>query len=74
MNMLDVTVVQDYLHQLQDTICTALTKEDGAKGFVEDAWQRKEGGGGRSRVLADGAVFESAGINFSHVHGAGLPA
>ncbi|KPJ91950.1 MAG: coproporphyrinogen III oxidase [Gammaproteobacteria bacterium SG8_15] len=74
MNELDITAVKEYLYQLQDTICTALAEEDGSKTFTEDAWQRKEGGGGRSRVLADGAVFESAGINFSHVHGAGLPA
>jgi len=74
--MSDVNIdnVKKYLIHLQDSICDALTQEDGEKSFLEDAWQRKEGGGGRSRVLVEGAVFESAGINFSHVHGAGLPA
>ena len=73
--MSDVNIdnVKKYLIHLQDSICDALTQEDGEKSFLEDAWQRKEGGGGRSRVLVEGAVFESAGINFSHVHGAGLP-
>ncbi len=74
--MSDVNIdnVKQYLIDLQDAICEALTQEDGGKAFMEDSWQRPEGGGGRSRVLADGTVFESAGINFSHVHGAGLPA
>jgi coproporphyrinogen III oxidase len=58
---------------LQDRICAALEQEDGKERFREDAWQRPEGGGGRSRVLAEGAVFEQAGVNFSHVHGASLP-
>jgi len=74
--MSDVNIdnVKKYLIHLQDSICDALAQEDGEMSFLEDAWQRKEGGGGRSRVLAEGDVFESAGINFSHVHGAGLPA
>jgi coproporphyrinogen III oxidase len=59
---------------LQDSICTALAQEDGGKSFTEDSWDREGGGGGRSRVMEDGAVFEKAGINFSHVHGEGLPA
>jgi len=74
MSSIDVSAVENYLLGLQDRICYALTEEEGGTSFVEDAWQRQEGGGGRSRVLAEGAVFESAGINFSHVHGAGLPA
>jgi coproporphyrinogen III oxidase len=65
--------VRSYLLQLQDTICAALEEEDGAAGFITDEWQRPEGGGGRSRVLSDGAVFERAGVNFSHVYGANLP-
>ncbi len=74
--MSDVNIehVKQYLMHLQDSICDALMQEDGSKAFLEDSWQRPEGGGGRSRVLADGTVFESAGINFSHVHGDGLPA
>ncbi|MFA5632578.1 MAG: oxygen-dependent coproporphyrinogen oxidase [Porticoccaceae bacterium] len=65
--------IKNYLLDLQDRICGALESvEDGAR-FREDAWQRPEGGGGRSRVIADGEVFEKGGVNFSHVHGAGLP-
>jgi coproporphyrinogen III oxidase len=47
--------------------------KDAKQKFREDAWDRPEGGGGRSRVLADGNVFEQAGVNFSHVHGKHLP-
>jgi len=64
--------VKHYLLQLQDRICEALTGEDGTE-FRQDEWTRVEGGGGRSRVLEDGAVFEKAGVNFSHVHGTQLP-
>jgi coproporphyrinogen III oxidase len=66
--------VKDYLLGLQERICTELEGEDGQGKFREDAWQRPEGGGGRTRVLAEGAVFEQAGVNFSHVHGKDLPA
>ncbi|NND69169.1 MAG: oxygen-dependent coproporphyrinogen oxidase [Halioglobus sp.] len=69
---MDSEAVKSYLLGLQDSICSALAAEDGAT-FRTDEWQREEGGGGRSRVLADGAVFEKAGVNFSHVHGAALP-
>jgi coproporphyrinogen III oxidase len=70
---MQVEQVKSYLLQLQDSICEALASEDGEAAFITDEWQRPEGGGGRSRVLADGAVFERAGVNFSHVHGAQLP-
>lgn len=70
----DKLAVKAYLLQLQDTICAALQEADGAGIFVEDAWTRAEGGGGRSRVLTDGAVIEKGGVNFSHVQGASLPA
>ena len=70
----DATKVKSYLHGLQDDLCAALEAEDGSARFHEDAWDRPEGGGGRSRVLHDGTVFEQAGINFSHVHGDSLPA
>ena len=66
--------VRTYLLQLQDAICDALAEEDGAAAFGIQDWQREEGGGGRSRVLDGGAVFEKAGVNFSHVHGSALPA
>lgn len=65
--------VKSYLLQLQDNICTSLAKEDGGKQFQEDAWDRPGGGGGRTRVLEQGAVFEQAGVNFSHVFGNRLP-
>lgn len=54
---------------LQDRIAAALEDLDGRQRFREDAWERPGGGGGRSRVLADGGVFEKAGVNFSEVHG-----
>src|SRR5512139_2649318 len=69
----DVKAIKHYLLALQDRICTALEQEDGQQKFREDAWDRPEGGGGRSRVLSDGAVFEQGGVNFSHVFGKTLP-
>ncbi len=75
MSIPDTKVVKDYLLTLQDAICTELAAEDGKTAFLEDRWDRKSGGGGgRTRVLADGAVFEQAGVNFSHVSGGQLPA
>lgn len=73
----DVAAVRAYLLGLQDRLTQALeTLEAEAAGacFVEDAWERPGGGGGRTRVLQGGAVFEQGGINFSHIHGAHLPA
>jgi coproporphyrinogen III oxidase len=65
--------VKSYLLGLQDSICRGLEKEDGKGRFEEDLWQREAGGGGRTRVLAQGDVFEQAGVNFSHVFGNRLP-
>jgi len=66
--------VVTYLSALQDRITNRLGALDGGgKTFREDAWDRDQGGGGRSRILSDGAVFEQAGVNFSHVYGASLP-
>ncbi len=65
--------VKTYLLELQQNICGELAEEDGAADFIVDEWQRAEGGGGRSRVLNEGAVFEKAGVNFSHVQGDALP-
>ncbi len=70
----NVAAVSGYLIGLQDRICQALQKIDTQTEFREDTWQREEGGGGRSRVLEEGGVFEKAGINFSHVRGKQLPA
>jgi coproporphyrinogen III oxidase len=69
----DIEAVQSYLRALQDRICAALELTDGAVKFQTDRWTRSEGGGGESRVLRNGAVFEQAGVNFSHVQGASLP-
>src|SRR5262245_9692068 len=59
----------DYFRALQDRICTGLEEVDGRGRFRQDEWQREGGGGGRTRVLAEGGVFEKAGVNFSDVHG-----
>ena len=65
--------VKAYLLNLQDRICEGLAEEDGGATFTVEEWDREEGGGGRSRVLADGEVIEKGGVNFSHVMGEGLP-
>ena len=73
----DTEAVKNYLLGLQDSICQALEKEDGTGKFIHDDWEREEGehlsGGGRTRVMDGGDVFESAGINFSHVFGPEMP-
>lgn len=76
-----VAKVKEYLLRLQDDICAQLAAEDGKKDFIVDEWEREkpEGsmgltGGGRSRVMENGAVFEKGGVNFSHVRGKQLPA
>ena len=69
---MDIQAVKDYLLGLQDSICSELSDLDGSE-FATDAWKRPEGGGGRSRVLADGALIEKGGVNFSHVQGASMP-
>ncbi len=63
-----------YLRALHDRITHALEAADGGPAFRRDTWERPEGGGGESRVLREGKVFEQAGINFSHVMGGRLPA
>jgi len=69
----DINLVKNYLMNLQDQICSALEGEEPTARFVEDLWDRAEGGGGRTRVLANGKVIEQGGVNFSHVHGFNLP-
>lgn len=73
-NVPDKLAVKAYLLDLQERICAALAEEDGGGKFIEDSWVRAEGGGGRSRVLAEGVVIEKGGVNFSHVHGTQMPA
>jgi coproporphyrinogen III oxidase len=63
------TRVVAYLRDLQDRITAGLERADGGAAFREDGWERPGGGGGRSRVLEEGALFERAGVNFSEVHG-----
>jgi coproporphyrinogen III oxidase len=69
----DIGAVQGYLRDLQDRICAAFESADGQARFREDAWERPGGGGVRTRVVAQGALFEQGGINFSHVFGTNLP-
>ena len=73
MQTVDKELVKSYLLGLQDSICDALQQEDGST-WQEDNWTRPEGGGGRSRVIANGSVIEKGGVNFSHVSGDQLPA
>ena len=61
------------MRELQDRILNAFMEEDPAAVLTEDEWERHGGGGGRTRVIADGDVFERGGVNFSHVHGDALP-
>lgn len=76
----DTDAVRSYLKQLQQSICDALEQADGQNKFIIDQWQREPSnenlsdGGGDTRVLSNGAVFEQAGVNFSEVSGCSLPA
>ena len=71
---MDAEAVEAYLTSLQDQICGELEAIDGGATFATESWDRPEGGGGISRVLAEGDVIEKGGVNFSHVVGAGMPA
>ncbi|WP_198266434.1 oxygen-dependent coproporphyrinogen oxidase [sulfur-oxidizing endosymbiont of Gigantopelta aegis] len=74
MSQPDTNAVKQFLLSLQDDICQALENADQSKHFVQEEWQREGGGGGRTRVLESGAIFEQAGVNFSHVTGDSMPA
>ncbi len=65
--------VSQFLKDLQDHICQGLEQADGKGVFQEDSWEREEGGGGRSRVMREGNIFEQGGVNFSEVWGKDLP-
>ena len=65
--------VEEFLRALQLRICASLEDLDGREKFRHDSWDRPGGGGGESRVLVDGAVFEQAGVGFSHVYGDEMP-
>ncbi|TCW00495.1 oxygen-dependent coproporphyrinogen oxidase [Biostraticola tofi] len=75
MSQPDTSTIKSFLLSLQDTLCDALAAADGQAMFSEDRWLREggDGGGGRTRLLRQGAVFEQAGVNFSHVYGQALP-
>lgn len=68
-----ITPIKAYLLDLQNRICHFLEREEGGQQFKEDQWTHGQGGGGITRVLAQGKVIEKAGVNFSHVQGAQLP-
>jgi coproporphyrinogen III oxidase len=70
----DRLAVLAYLQDLQQRICTALEAVDGRARFSSETWQREDGGGGTSKILSHGKLFEKAGVGFSHVMGTGLPA
>ncbi|MBO9635409.1 MAG: coproporphyrinogen III oxidase, partial [Chitinophagaceae bacterium] len=57
-----------FIHDLQNRICAALEAADGQARFMEDEWQRPEGGGGKTRVIANGKLFEKGGVNTSVVY------
>lgn len=77
-SVINKEAVKSFLLSLQDSICQQLEQVDGQASFVEEAWHRepgeKLGGGGRTRVIKDGGVFEQGGVNFSHVTGKQMPA
>lgn len=70
---LPLNEIKQYFQTLQETICLAIAKEDGHV-FEIDHWKKESGGAGSTNILADGAVFERAGVGFSHVFGETLPA
>jgi len=65
--------VKTYLSTLQNYLCETLAKTDQEAYFHEDPWLHSQGGGGTTRILSEGALFEQAGVNFSHIHGTSLP-
>ncbi|TVP89277.1 MAG: oxygen-dependent coproporphyrinogen oxidase [Pseudomonadaceae bacterium] len=69
----DVAAVKSYLMDLQERISSALAAADGSAAFRQDEWERPGGGGGRSRIIENGAVLEKGGVGFSHVFGDGMP-
>ncbi|MGH8552871.1 MAG: coproporphyrinogen III oxidase, partial [Methylococcales bacterium] len=69
----DIQSVESYLLGLQNSITASLEVEDGRARFEEDRWDYPDGGGGLTRILRDGVVFEQAGVNFSHVLSDKLP-
>lgn len=73
-NTIDLSAVVNHMHDFQDALCARLELFEPKSRFISDRWTREEGGGGDTRVLAGGDTFEQAGVNFSRVTGANLPA
>ena len=73
MSDVEIKAVEEYLRSLQMRICSSLEDLDGTAKFQPDRWDRPGGGGGESRVLQGGAIFEQAGVGFSHVYGDQMP-
>ncbi|WP_036774723.1 oxygen-dependent coproporphyrinogen oxidase [Photorhabdus australis] len=73
MNTPNINQIKSFFLSLQEKICQQLEQADGTAKFTEQSWQRREGGGGRSRIMQEGTVFEQAGANFSHISGTRLP-
>ena len=73
MTAIDTAAIKTYLEGLQESLCETFSRYDDT-AWREDQWVRDEGGGGRSRVMADGRLIEKAGINISHIRGSSLPA
>lgn len=75
MSKIDIKSVKTYLLNLQDSLCTAIESVDEKETFLEDNWEKgSDEGGGRTRILTEGGVFEKGGVGFSHVYGNQLPA
>jgi coproporphyrinogen III oxidase len=72
-SVVDAKAVRSFLTHFHDTLCSQLEALDGRAQFTDDIWQRAEGGGGNTRTLAGGELFEKAGVAFSHIKGTQLP-
>tara|TARA_R110002167_G_scaffold128655_2_gene311122 strand:+ start:12864 stop:13781 length:918 start_codon:yes stop_codon:yes gene_type:complete len=73
MAAVDIQPVVEFMQQLQDQICSQLEAVDAKATFQQESWDKPSGGGGRSRMMTEGAVFEKGGVNFSHVQGENMP-
>lgn len=71
--MIDIQIIKNYLLALQNQICDVFVAEDSRATFQETLWERPGGGGGITRAMENGKVFEKGGVNFSHVYGEQLP-
>jgi len=72
-SVVDAQAVRSFLTQFHDQLCEQLEALDGSAKFVDDHWERAEGGGGNTRTLTGGSLFEKAGVAFSHIQGTQLP-